>query len=83
MTSRTASARAAGARSRSRLARQSEVEEDELRRVARHQPQQRRTVVQLGNAKALALQIAAEENGDLGLVVDDSDVGRGAHGQGR
>ena len=50
-------------------------QDEHRRRVAAHRAQQRRAVVVLGDAKALGLQIARQQLGDLDLVVEYGDVG--------
>ena len=61
------------------LAGQAEVEQHQVGRIGRHEAQQRRPGVRLGDAIALALQVARKQTRDLCVVVEDCDVDCGAH----
>jgi len=63
------------------LARQTEVQQHEGRRIAGHQRQQLAPVVHLADAEALHLQVIAQQLGDVDFIVEDGNVGQ-AHSAG-
>ena len=56
------------------LAGQAEIQQDERRRIGRHQGEQRAPVVHLRDPVAVDLQIACKQLGDVDFVVENGDV---------
>jgi hypothetical protein len=57
--------------------RQAEVEQHDRRRVLPHQVEQGSAQMALADTKAVDLQIVGQQQGDLGFVVENSDVDGG------
>ncbi len=61
------------------LARQAEIEQDQGRRIVRHQGHERAARMQLAHAEALSLQVVREQQCDLDFVVEYGEMNRSGH----